>query len=354
MKIAIIGDTHFGVRNDSHVFLSKYFDFFDKIFFPYLDEHEIDTVIHLGDFFDRRKYINYNTLHQTKNNVISRLSKYNTYLIVGNHDTYYKSTNDVNSPTLTMSGVDNLNIISEPTTINFDGSDCDLLPWIVDCDDTLMSFLNSSKSRFLFAHLELSGFELNPGHISEGISQSLFSRYECVFSGHYHMKQKKSNVWYLGSPYHITWADYGQNRGFHILDTDTGEIEFVKNTFEIFKKISYNDSDYNIEPIADYVKRMIPPDCSGMYIKVNIESKEYPLVFDSFLDNIYSQGPAFVTIIDDFNVYADMDVFEGESFDVEDTTSSINKYIDAMDIELPRGKDPLKKLFLDLYNETNL
>ena len=37
--------------------------FYNEVFFPYLDEHDIKHIIHLGDYFDRRKYVNF---HQSK------------------------------------------------------------------------------------------------------------------------------------------------------------------------------------------------------------------------------------------------------------------------------------------------
>jgi len=72
VKVAIINDTHFGARNDSPVFLDHFISFFENQFFPYLKDNNIDTVIHLGDFFDRRKFINFNTLNKTRSKVMER------------------------------------------------------------------------------------------------------------------------------------------------------------------------------------------------------------------------------------------------------------------------------------------
>ena len=65
-KVALITDTHFGARNDSIQFLKYYQKFYKNIFFPYIDEHKIDTIFHLGDIVERRKFINFITLHQFK------------------------------------------------------------------------------------------------------------------------------------------------------------------------------------------------------------------------------------------------------------------------------------------------
>ena len=63
MKIALLNDTHFGCRNDSPAFIKYQNRFYDELFFPYLIENKIDTLIHLGDVVDRRKFINFNTAH---------------------------------------------------------------------------------------------------------------------------------------------------------------------------------------------------------------------------------------------------------------------------------------------------
>ena len=94
MKIALITDTHWGVRNDQLAFLDNNKKFLDDIFFPYLDAHSIDTVIHLGDLVDRRKYLNINTAKRLRDDFIRPLHRreIRPYLIIGNHDTYYKNT----------------------------------------------------------------------------------------------------------------------------------------------------------------------------------------------------------------------------------------------------------------------
>ena len=59
MRLAILNDTHAGVRGDM-VEMAKYQGrFYNEIFFPYLLENDINHIIHLGDYFDRRKFINF-------------------------------------------------------------------------------------------------------------------------------------------------------------------------------------------------------------------------------------------------------------------------------------------------------
>jgi hypothetical protein len=71
--IAIINDTHFGARNDSPIFLEHFMEFWEQTFFPTLEERGIKRIIHLGDFMDRRKYVNFHTLHQVRTRFLEPL-----------------------------------------------------------------------------------------------------------------------------------------------------------------------------------------------------------------------------------------------------------------------------------------
>ena len=99
MKIAIINDTHFGARNDNQNFSDFFFKFYDEIFFPTLIERGITTCIHMGDVMDRRKYVSYKTATDFRQGFINRFKELNIdlHITVGNHDTYYKNTSEVNS-----------------------------------------------------------------------------------------------------------------------------------------------------------------------------------------------------------------------------------------------------------------
>ena len=103
----------------------------------------------------------------------------------------------------------------------------------------------------VLGHLELVGFEMFRGSVStHGDSPDLFGRFDLVCSGHYHHKSDTGNIHYLGSHSQFTWSDYGDDRGFHILDTETKELEFVKNPYEMFAKVWYDDrkdTDINVD-----------------------------------------------------------------------------------------------------------
>ena len=122
MKVALLADTHFGARNDSRQFDEFFKRFYDDVFFPYMDKHQIKTVFHLGDVFDRRKYINFSILYACKQYFFDKLRDRNIdmFVIAGNHDTYYKNTNDVNSLRLLLKEYTNIQIIDRPCHMMFD------------------------------------------------------------------------------------------------------------------------------------------------------------------------------------------------------------------------------------------
>ena len=99
MKIALVTDTHFGARNDNLNFNDYFYKFYEELFFPYLKENNIPTAIHLGDVMDRRKYISYRIAKDFRERFIQPLNhlEVQLHMIVGNHDIYFKNTNDVNS-----------------------------------------------------------------------------------------------------------------------------------------------------------------------------------------------------------------------------------------------------------------
>ena len=99
MKIAILNDTHCGIRNSSEVFLNNAAKFYDEIFFPYCKEHDIKQIVHLGDYYDHRKFVNFKALNHNRKHFLDKLREngMSMDIIPGNHDTYYKNTNDLNS-----------------------------------------------------------------------------------------------------------------------------------------------------------------------------------------------------------------------------------------------------------------
>ena len=160
MKIALLNDTHFGCRNDSPAFIEYQNRFYNEIFFPYLQQYNINTLIHLGDVVDRRKFINHNTAHNFKKVFFNRLEELNidTHIIIGNHDTYYKNTNEVNA-LQNLNINKNAKIYTHATEVEFDGLPILFIPWI--CDDNeaeTVRTIDNTKAVIAMGHLEVKVF----------------------------------------------------------------------------------------------------------------------------------------------------------------------------------------------------
>jgi len=348
MRMCILGDTHFGMRGDSIIFHKHYEKFYDTVFFPYLKENNIDTIFQMGDLFDRRKFINFNSLFLCRKYFFNRLKENNItfYSILGNHDITYRNTLEINSSQLLLNEYDNITVYDEFVTKEFDGIPIDIVPWL--CDDNeerIKESIKNSRSQLCIGHFEIRGFEMDKGNISQtGIDKSLLSKYDMVLSGHFHHKSDDGQIFYVGTPGQMTWADYKDPRGFHIFDTNTRELEFIQNPFEIFHKISYDDRDKSIEDF----KKFDFTQYQDSYVKVVVLHKQNPFLFDYLTDNLYKAGAADIAIVEDFNddlIVNDDDIIN----QAEDTMTILSKYIDGLSLNVESEK--LKTLMRELYVE---
>jgi DNA repair exonuclease SbcCD nuclease subunit len=347
VKIALINDTHFGARGDSQLFLDYFMKFFDDVFFPYIKENNIKTVIHAGDLMDRRKFVNFNILNQVRTRFMDKLKDEGVELhcILGNHDVYYRNTNSINS-IKELFGND-LNLYEEPAVVNFDGLDIALLPWVnKENNDEALNFIKTAAAPILIGHLELEGYKVMPGVkfktvSGNGMNPKIFSRYEQVFTGHFHHRQQSGNIYYFGTQYQITFSDLHETKGFHVYDTDTREIEFIENPYKMFHSLLYNDKDGPVEVNKlDYLK--------DSYVKLFVEHKEHPYSFDRYMDKLYDAGVAKITVVEELN---NSDWTKEEIVDLgQDTVTLINNEIDIMD-EV-KDKEKMKRLVKDLYMES--
>ncbi len=348
MKIALLNDTHFGARNDNPAFVKYFNRFYDEIFFPYLIQNDIKTLIHLGDVVDRRKFINFNTAHNFQENFWKRLwnLKIDTHIILGNHDTYYKNTNKVNFTHLikTFDGENEPCIYEKPTTVNFDGLDILLLPWICpETEEESIFEIDNSHAEVCMGHLEIKGFEMHKGHFQEvGLDMNQFKRFDKVLSGHYHRKSDNGTIYYLGTQYEITWSDYQCPKGFHIFDTDTRELTRITNPLTMFEKIIYNDTkqSYTNMDISKYKDK---------HLKVIVEEKTDTAQFGEFVDRLHNEINTYeVNVIEDsynINSTADVNIIDQG----EDTLTFLQNYINSLDTELDKAR--INSIMKEFYQE---
>lgn len=344
MKVAIITDQHFGARNDSVAFLDYYEKFYRDNFFPTIDASDIDTLLVLGDTFDRRKYVNFYALDRAKKMFFDPLLErgITVHMLVGNHDTYFKNTNDVNSPDLLLEEYGNIHVINDPTDINVGGLDICMMPWI--CPENYQQSLDhmkSTKAEVCMGHFEIAGFAMHRGQPSyEGLDKSHFQKFDVVFSGHYHHRSSDNHITYLGNPYELTWQDFADPRGFHLFETDTRKLEFIRNPHTMFERIEYDDRGR--DPID-----LSTVELEKKYVKVVVVNKTDYYKFDKFINELYTKNAHDIKIVEDLSDYDNGEI--EETIDLEDTMSVLSNYIDG--IETDADKEQLKNYMRGLYTE---
>lgn len=344
MKVAIITDQHFGARNDSIAFLDFFEKFYDNTFFPALDANSINTVLVLGDTFDRRKYVNFYALDRAKKMFFDKLEErgIRVHMLAGNHDTYYKNTNEVNSPDLLLVEYGNIDVISKPETIVVDGTSICMMPWI--CPENYQESLDhikNTKAEICMGHFEIAGFAMYRGMEShDGLAKETFEKFDLVFSGHYHHRSSDKHIHYLGNPYELTWQDYNDPRGFHLFDLDTRELEFICNPYRMFERIEYNDKDQ--DPIDLDVIEL-----EQKYVKLVVVNKTDFYKFDKFIQKLYNKGCYEIKIIEDMSEFQDGEI--GEEINLEDTLSVLANYIDSVETDV--DKEQIKTFMRTLYTE---
>ena len=344
MKVAIITDQHFGARNDSIAFLDYFEKFYNDVFFPCLADNNISVVLVLGDTFDRRKYVNFYALQRAKEMFFDRLANagITVHMLAGNHDTYFKNTNDVNSPDLLLREYNNINVIDHPATIYVDETPICMMPWI--CPENYQDSIDTikdTKAEICMGHFEIAGFAMYRGMEShDGLSKETFDKFDMVFSGHYHHKSDDGHIYYVGNPYELTWQDYNDPRGFHLFDLGTRKLEFIRNPYSMFARVEYDDKEQ--EPVD-----LDALDLQGKYVKLVVVNKTDYYKFDRFTQKLYNKGCHDIKVVEDMSEFQDGEI--DESINLEDTLSVLGHYVDSVETDL--DKEKIKNYMRALYTE---
>ena len=342
MKIAIITDQHFGARKNSKLFHDYFLKFYEDIFFPTLIKEGITTIVDMGDTFDSRKGVDFVSLEWAKNHYYDKLEELGitVHTIIGNHTAYYKNTNDLTGVGLFLREYDNVKIYPEAEEVTIDKTKFLFVPWInSENQEKTFQLIEESDSPCVMGHLELNGFMATRGHFMEnGMDSNIFDKFERVYSGHYHMRSNKENIFYLGNPYEMYWNDVNdRDRGFHLFDTDTLVHTPVNNPYQLFHNLYYEDTPHQMLDITKYDQKIL---------KVIVRKKSDPKQFEKYIDKLYSSNLAELKIVENF------DFTEGEEFEAdesEDTISLLNRYIQESEVDL--DKSVITNILQDVYKE---
>lgn len=345
MLIAILNDTHAGVRNASEVFMKYQERFYSEVFFPYLKENNIDQIIHLGDYYDNRKTINIKALQHNREIFLNKLREYNIKMdiIPGNHDTFYKNTNQTNSLKELMGHyINEVDIIMDPVVREYGEVKFGLIPWIcAENEKQSYDFLANCNADVIGGHFELSGFEMDAGYVcKDGMDARPLTRFELVLSGHFHTKSRQGNIHYLGSQMEFMWSDAHDPKYFHVYNTETRELIPVQNPITMFHKVYYDEDNISHFEDLSYLDEK--------FVKVIVTNRSDMKKFERYIDRIQQQKIHELKIAEDFKEFRGENVSDDE-LKVDDTETLIYNYIQEVDTDL--DKDRIKGLVSTLMIE---
>lgn len=330
-KVACFTDLHVGHRGNSEVHNQDCLDFANW----FVKEAKLagcDTCIMLGDFHHNRNNVNLKTM-QTMIRIVEILGKSfkHTYLLVGNHDAYHKDKLTVHSLEF-ATHIPNVTVIDKVTTIG----DVTLSPWLVG---NQWKSISKIKSKYMFGHFELPMFYLNakimmPDHGE--LQASHFTHQDYVFSGHFHQRQNKDKIWYIGNAFPHNYSDaWDDKRGMMILEW---------NNAPEFK--SWDDAPkfrtLNLSRLIDEKDSLMK---SKMYLKVNLDIdisfEEANFLKETFIKDYDIRE---ISLVQEKN---NLDGTGDDSADVE--FESVNTIVTSQLVNIESEAFD-KKLLLDIYN----
>jgi DNA repair exonuclease SbcCD nuclease subunit len=304
-KIAAFTDIHFGLKSNSATHNQDCEDFVDW-FIAEAKKEGCDTGIFLGDWHHNRNSLNMLTMVSS----VKALEKLGQafehfYFFPGNHDLYYKDKRDVHSVDWGRH-IPGVTIVNEITTIG----DTTMVPWLIGEEWKKMEKLTS---RYVFGHFELPLFMMNamvqmPDHGE--LQASNFKNPEYVFSGHFHKRQAKQNIVYIGNAFPHNYADaWDDDRGMMILEHG-GKPEYrVWPDAPKFKTVKLSQL---IDEGDDLIK-------SKTYLRVGIDIdisyEEASYIKETFLANSNLRELTLIPEKKEVEINNDIDVEHFESVD---------------------------------------
>ena len=284
-KVALVSDLHFGVKDSDRKFQDSQFAFMEQMV-QNCNDRGIAKVYVLGDLFDTRHAVNVLTVNRVVEFFRSHEGDILWKIILGNHDLYYKNSVEVSS-LVVLDRIKYVNIIDKPT---MDG-DTLLLPWVTDYEEFSNTVEGKMDCKRMFGHLDVIGAKMDifNNRAEQGFDKAeLFKHWKHVYTGHYHIHSETTQgdckLTYLGSPYQLNRSEI-ETKGFYILDTDTEELEFVKNEHCIeYKKLKYPEMPENPE---EFIRGHI------IDVEISWEDSKYMTKVNDYLEKLESYGPAY-------------------------------------------------------------
>jgi DNA repair exonuclease SbcCD nuclease subunit len=206
-KAAMMTDIHYGLKSNSLQHNTDC-DNFVNWFIECAKANNCETGFFLGDWHNHRASLNLQTL-QFSLRALEKLSKAfdRFYFIPGNHDLYYRDRRDIHGAEWARH-IPNIIVVNDW----FQDEDVVIAPWLVGDDHKRIPKL---RARYVLGHFELPHFKMNamvemPDHGE--LQAEHFDGVGEVFSGHFHLRQQRRNINYIGNAFPHNFADAGDDK----------------------------------------------------------------------------------------------------------------------------------------------
>ena len=224
----LLGDLHLGVKKFDREICRRQVEYLKRIIDKATEDDS--TIFQLGDIFDNRTSADIYFLTQVRG-LFDYLVKKKVilYTLLGNHDIFWRNSRETS---LVQQFADlypkNFIVYKEREVFTYRDKRIYIVPWITKDEKLRASELKGIDA--CFGHFEINGFEVVKGHTDDksSLTEAFFKKADCVvYSGHYHIRQLREYIKYLGTPFQLNWNDVNERKGYYTLSKDV-ELEFFE------------------------------------------------------------------------------------------------------------------------------
>jgi hypothetical protein len=362
-KIFLLGDLHLGIRNNSIEWSNIQSSFLLDFFLQKIDEEgfdpKTDILVQLGDWHHVRESTNVRIFNLSLKIMEALTSKFKrgVFIILGNHDVYYKDRVDVNSLIGLSKIFNNLHVFSKPQLLEIGKHGFLMLPWNESKDNlksSLIKYHTKSKNQQnnIFCHADIKGASLNKFiKISSGLDKEDLSKFKKIYAGHIHIRQEADNFLYVGTPYEMDRGDCGNTKGFYILDVSKNKIEekFIENTSSP-KHIKVEMSDL-LELELPKIQKLFNNNFIDISIDSTLSSKVNYSIFTNKIKDFKHRRLEFYPYTKEQNILkSDIELSENYEFNIFKILKDFLSTVDFSDDK----KNEVFEYFKEKYDLVNI
>ena len=304
-KVACFTDIHFGLKSNSSVHNQDCEDFVDW-YIEKAKEQGCDTGIFMGDWHHNRNSLNITTMDYSLR-ALEKLGQAfdQFYFFPGNHDLYYKDKRDIHSVEFGKY-IPGITVVHEPTTI----SNVTLCPWLVGDE---WKTIGKKGGKYIFGHFELPSFFMNamvqmPDHGE--IQLDSFKNYELGFSGHFHKRQQRQNMIYIGNAFPHNYADaWDDDRGMMTLEWGGVPEYYAWDNQPTFRTVKLS------QLIDDADKIILPKQHLRVTLDIDISYEEASFIKEKFILDYNIRELTLIAEKKDLEINTSIDIQSFESVD---------------------------------------